>query len=165
MINQEPLWWSTTDGDKTVLAMYERHYSSHRYADGRTRKLFMGPGFKRVLRTDSGDAVFGWRKFIDACIDERTGEPQQGINCSIFRNESPHRSSELIRQADAIAYCIWPDSRHYTYVNPSKVRSVNPGFCFIKAGWKRCGTTKGGLLIFEIVKEPPNANETGRRDG
>jgi hypothetical protein len=29
------------------------------------------------------------------------------------------------------------------------VRSTNPGFCFLVAGWRRCGRTKGGLLILE----------------
>jgi len=137
-----PLWWITKDGDLDCLAMYERHYSCNRYADGRERKLFVGPGEKVVLRTEAADAVFVWRVFID-------DSGQDGINCAIFRNESRHLSSSLIRQADAIADCLWPDRRHYTYVNSEKVASRNPGFCFLAAGWKRCGRTKSGLLIFE----------------
>ena len=144
-----PVWWLTKDVDRDCLEIYERHYSAHRYADGRERVLFAGPGEKIVLRTERADAVWVWRRFIDACIDHRTGQPQAGINCAVFRNESPHRSSDLIRQADAIADCLWPDSRHYTYVSAEKVRSSNPGFCFLKAGWKRCGRTKSGLIILE----------------
>lgn len=139
-----PLWWLTKDGDKTCLALYERHYSAYRYRDGRIRRLFVGPGDKLVLRTGKGNAFFVWRKFIDA-------SGQQGVNCAAFRNEGAHRSSDLIRQADAIADCCWPHTRHYTYVNPKSVRSCNPGFCFIMAGWRRCGRTKGGLLILERV--------------
>jgi len=138
----EPLWWLTKDGDKTCLALYERHYSAYRYADGRKRTQFVGPGEKVVLRTDAGDAFFVWRKFID-------DSGQTGVNCAAFRNESKHRSSELVRQADLIADCLWPDLRHYTYVDPKSVRSCNPGFCFLMAGWRRCGFTKGGLLILE----------------
>jgi len=145
-----PLWWLTKDGDIACLEMYERHYSAHCYRDGRIRKLFCGPGEKLVLRTEPGNALFVWRRFID-----RSG--QTGINCAVFRNESAHKSSALIRQADAIADCIWPNSRHYTYVNPQAVASANPGFCFIAAGWRRCGWTKGGLLILER-----EAQETGR---
>lgn len=137
-----PLWWLTKDGDKDCLELYERHYSAYRYADGRQRKLFVGPGEKVVLRTERGDACFVWRKFID-------DSGQSGVNCAVFRNESPHRSSYLIRQADAIADCLWPDSRHYTYVNPKEVRSSNPGFCFLVAGWHRCGVTKSGLIVLE----------------
>lgn len=145
------LWWITKDGDASCLAMYERHYSAHKYRDGRRRVLFCGPGEKLVLRTSSADAVFVWRKFVDDCIDQRTGERQSGINCAVFRNESPHKSSELIRQADAIADCCWTGARHYTYVDPKKTRGGNPGFCFMRAGWRKCGTTKGGLIVLERV--------------
>jgi len=137
-----PAWWLTKDGDVDCLAMYERHYSAYRYADGRERKLFVGPGEKVVLRTERADAVWVWRKFID-------DSGQDGINCAVFRNESEYRSSDLIREADAIADCLWPDSRHYTYVNAESDRLSNPGFCFLKAGWQRCGHTKSGLLILE----------------
>jgi hypothetical protein len=138
----DALWWLTKDGDRDCLALYERHYSAYRYADGRQRRQFVGPGEKVVLRTERGDAVFAWRKFID-------DSGQQGINCAVFRNESPHRSSDLIRQADSIADCLWPDCRHYTYVDPRAVRSANPGFCFIVAGWRRCGVTPKGLIVLE----------------
>ena len=137
-----PIWWLTKDGDRTCLALYERHYSCYRYRDGRKRYLFVGPGEKIVLRTAEGDALFAWRKFHDA-------SGQTGINCAIFRNESAHQSSDLIRQADQIADCIWPGERHYTYVNSSRIRSTNPGFCFLVAGWRRCGRTKGGLIVLE----------------
>lgn len=148
-------WWLTKDGDVDCLALYERHYSAHRYADGRRRVLFCGPGTKRVLRTEAGDAVFVWREFIDACIDERTGRPQDGINCAVFRNESPLCSSGLIRQADAVADLVWPNRRHYTYVDPARVSSGLPGSCFLRAGWRYARhrghrmRTKSGLLILE----------------
>jgi hypothetical protein len=86
--------------------------------------------------------MFGWRKFID-------DSGQLGINCAVFRNEGPTLSSLLVRQADAIADHVWPGERHYTYVHPAKVRSANPGYNFLAAGWRRCGRTKGGLLILE----------------
>ena len=34
-------------------------------------------------------------------------------------------------------------------VDPKAVRSTNPGYCFMAAGWRRCGVTKGGLIILE----------------
>lgn len=142
-----PLWFLTKDGDRTLLALYERHYSCYQYADGRPRFLFVGPGEKVVLRTNSGDAGFAWRKFID-------DSGQQGVNCAFFRNESSHTSSELIRQADAIADRIWPSERHYTYVDPTKTRRKrDPGRCFVRAGWRRCGLTAKGLVILEKLPE------------
>lgn len=137
-----PLWWITRDGDKSCLALYERHYSAYTYADGRERRQMLGPGQTILLRTRNADAVFGWRKFID-------DSGQLGVNCAVFRNEGPTLSSLLVRQADAIADHVWPGERHYTYVRPSAVRSSNPGYCFLAAGWRRCGHTKGGLLILE----------------
>jgi len=126
--------------------MYERHYSRRRYADGRRQTQFVGPGEKVVLRTAEADAVWVWRNFHD-------DSGQEGVNCAVFRNESAHRSSELIRQADQIADCLWPDCRHYTYIDPERITSRNPGFCFKVAGWRRCGRTKGGLLIMERCYE------------
>ena len=139
----DPLWWVTKDGDLDCLELYEKHYSCYQYKDGRIRKLFTGPGQKIVLRTWEGNAMFVWRKFKD-------DSGQQGINCAVFRNESEHKSSDLIRQADAIADFVWPSERHYTYVKGEAVKSTNPGFCFLKAGWRKCGVTKvNKLLIME----------------
>ena len=80
-IADPPLWWITKDGDIDCLKLYERHYSSYQYKDGRERKLFVGPGEKVVLRTEAGNAMFVWRRFID-------GSGECGINCAVFRNES-----------------------------------------------------------------------------
>lgn len=144
----EPLWYLTKDGDRTCLALYERHYSCHHYRDGRKRTQFVGPGANIVLRTARGDACFVWRDYIDDTIPK-----QDGIECAFFRNEGSILSSSLVRQADAIADHCWPGERHYTKVDPAAVRSTNPGFCFIAAGWKRCGTTKNGKLILEKVND------------
>lgn len=134
-----PDWWLTKDGDTDCLDLFSRHYSAR---SGRRIAQFVGPGEKVVLRTERADAMFVWRKFID-------DSGQSGICCAVFRNESPIQSSELIRQADAIADALWPDSRHYTFVDSQKVRSRNPGFSFICAGWRRCGRTKSGLIVLE----------------
>lgn len=144
-----PLWWLTKDGDLDCLELYLRHYSSGKRVRWRDTQCFAGPGEKLVLRTFAADALFVWRRFIDDSIDARTGERQSGVNCAIFRNEGEHLSSLLIRQADAIADAVWTDRRHYTYVRSEAVASKNPGFCFLAAGWRRCGRTKGGLLILE----------------
>jgi hypothetical protein len=141
----DPIWWLTKDGDKSCLALYRRHYSAAKaYADGRERFQFVGPGAHIVLRTANCDAMFVWRDYIDDTIPK-----QHGIECAVFRNEGRWQSSELVRQADAIADFAWPGQRHYTKVDPKAVRSANPGYCFIVAGWRRCGFTQGGKLILE----------------
>jgi hypothetical protein len=139
-------WHGSKDGDKNALALYNRHYSAYHYKDGRERKLFCGPGEKMVLLTDKNDALFVWKKFID-------DSGQTGIYCAVFRNESDVLSSVLILESMEHAWKRWPGERLYTYVNPIKIRSTNPGYCFLRAGWKKCGHTKGGLVILEKFKE------------
>ena len=136
-------WIPVKDGNTTGRSLFRRHYSYQPYRDGRDPALFVGPGEKLVLLTPDALAVFVWRKFI-------CGDGQQGVNCAVFRNEGESLSSFLIREADRLAWDRWPGERHYTYVDPRKVRSTNPGFCFLKAGWRKCGITKWNrLLIFE----------------
>jgi hypothetical protein len=143
-----PLWWITKDGDEYCRELFNKHYSCYHYRDGRKPRLFAGPGYKIVLRTLEADAMWVWRKFIDA-------SGQQGINCAVFRNESRHKASVLVEQADRIADYAWPGERHYTYVNAGKIKSTNPGYCFKLAGWRECGITKGGLLILERASRGP----------
>jgi hypothetical protein len=134
-------WFSVKDGDAMARGLFNRHYSRHFYKDGRNPKLFVGPGEKMVLMTTDGRALFVWRKFISK-------DNQQGINCAIFRNEGNELSSSLILEAEEIARQKWPnETRFYTYVAPKKILSRNPGFCFIKAGWSKCGVTKTNKLI------------------
>lgn len=140
--SQPPHWIVGQDGEKELIQLYERHYSCYKYKDGRVRKQFVGPGQHIVLTLTNRKALFVWRKFID-------DSGQQGVNCAVFRNESELRSSDLIKEADAIADFCWPGERHYTFVREEAVKSKNPGWCFVCAGWNRCGYTKSGLLVLE----------------
>ena len=133
-------WIAVRDGDERARALFHRHYSYHKYKDGRNPMLFVGPGEKMVLMTFQCDALFIWRKF-------RSADGQIGVNCSVFRNESPILSSDLILEAERWAWQRWPGERLYTYVNDKKIRSSNPGCCFKKAGWSVCGITKTNQLI------------------
>jgi hypothetical protein len=139
-------WRMVKDGNPVALDLYLRHYSSRHYRDGRERKLFCGPGEKTVLLAVDDTALFVWRKFIDA-------SGQKGVNCAVFRNEGKWKSSYLIEEAMKIAWWRWAGERLYTYVNPRKIRSSNPGYCFKIAGWQVCGKTKGGLVILEKLIE------------
>ena len=138
----EHAWIEVRDGDVSVRSVFDRHYSRRKFRDGRYSSLFVGPGEKMVLRTAAGDAICVWRKFMSM-------NNQNGINCAIFRNESDALSSHLLLQAMKLAWKKWPGERLYTYVNPKRIRSTNPGFCFLEAGWTRCGETKSGLKILE----------------
>lgn len=139
-------WMRIHDGDLRAKAIFHRHYSRRRYRDGRDPVKIIGPGQYLMLMTHDEDALFAWRKFISM-------DRQVGLCCAIFRNEGPILSSELILDAEGWAAWKWPmESRYYTYVNPRRVRSSNPGYCFLMAGWNRCGVTKSGLTILDKLK-------------
>lgn len=141
----EAVWIPVKDGNDTGRAIFNNHYSRYHYADGRKPLLYVGPGEKMVLLTPDALALFVWRKFISM-------DHQDGVSCAVFRNEGPTLSSHLIREADALAWERWPGERLYTYVDASKTRRKrDPGRCFLKAGWRHCGRSKGGLYILEIL--------------
>lgn len=142
-------WFETKDGDPDARALFHRHYSYKPYRDGRFTKLFVGPGEKMVLITMGADALFVWRKF-------KSGDGQEGINCAVFRNESPILASALLLEAEAVAWARWPGERLFTYINARKVKSANPGYCFKVAGWSRCGITRWNKLLI-LEKKPPAA--------
>lgn len=136
-------WCEAKDGDRIAFAMYRRHYSSRKNPRPKVR-LFVGPGEKMVLVGFMAPALFAWRKFID-------DSGQRGVNCAVFRNESRHRSSAMVREAMEWAWLRWPGERLYTTVDPAAVRSTNPGYCFQLAGWRKCGRTKSGLVVLEFA--------------
>ncbi len=140
-------WYQAKDGNEHARALFHRHYSYRPYKDGREPKLFCGPGEKMVLLTKDADALFVWRKF--KCADGN-----EGINCAVFRNESKHLASSLILEAEEAAWTRWKPQRLFTYVKARAIKSSNPGYCFIKAGWSRCGVTKWNKLT---ILEKQNA--------
>ena len=137
-------WFFARDGNPDARSLFDRHYSRRHYRN-RQPKLFVGPGQKLVLINGDASALFVWRLF--RCDIQ---PPQTGVNCAVFRNESAVRSSNLIRQATAVAWQRWPHSRLWTLVDSRRIRSTNPGCCFLKAGWSRVGTAKHGKIILAI---------------
>jgi hypothetical protein len=134
----------TTHFDGEMARLADRHYS--RRTIGATQ--FCYSGRKLVLRDARGDVLFVWM-FPDSTL---RSDGQTGYNCAIFRNESERRSSEIILEAERFAFEKWGPNRLYTYVAPRKIKSTNPGYCFLMAGWKRAGLTKRGDKIL-LVKE------------
>lgn len=132
-------WLQTKDGDPDAYDLYRRHYSARKNPHPKIRQ-FVGPGQKLVLIGFMCRALIAFRKF-------HSQDPHaNGINVAVFRNESPHQSSDMIREALAIAQERWGPCPFYTYVNTKHTASSNPGYCFLKAGFVKAGTTHRGLL-------------------
>lgn len=135
---------SVTRNDPQAVAMYQRHYSFNLGGRSKPPVKFGNPGHYIALMTLKRDALWLWSKELH----RRDG--QQGVNCAVFRNESDILSSVLIREAVEIAHRRWPGQRLFTFIDPGKIKSRNPGYCFKLAGWKQCSETALGLLVFEI---------------
>lgn len=157
-------WFAVRDGHPTARALYLRHYSAspaaRRVRDARGNLArFIGPGEKMVLLTADGTALFAWRR------ERYRMDGQEGVNNSIFRNEGPIRSSELIREACLLAWRKWPGERLFTFVDEAatavrRSKRSQPGKCFVEAGWTLLEdrTRTHGHRILEIL---PNALEAG----
>jgi hypothetical protein len=130
--------------------MADKHYS--RQAIGAPN--MMPPGRTLVLRTPEADAVWGtgW-PFAEYVKHAWAG----AWMCTMFRNESLHLSSALIREAVSATRWVWPDVPALgmvTFVDSSKVRRKrDPGRCFLRAGFELVGMTMGGLHAFQMLPD------------
>lgn len=73
----------------------------------------------------------------------------------IFRNEGAGLSSELIKEALDTTYREWlkrygalPKERLRTEIKVSAVRSTNPGYCYLMAGWERGPLVRGKRYLY-----------------
>lgn len=129
------------DVESVLLA--DRHYSRQKVGTNQ----FMPPGRTIVLRDAAGLVVFGW------LWQEKRDDKQDGYNCSIFRNESTRRSSEIILEAERMVIVEWGPNRGFTYVDPLSIRPKrDPGRCFLRAGWKFLKQTASGLHLLEKLE-------------
>ena len=135
----------TNHFDQECRVLADRHYS--RRTPG--AKQFCYSGRKLVLRNAEASVLFVWM-FPDPTMRM---DGQTGYNCAIFRNESPRLSSEIILEAERMAFEKWGLNRMYTYIDPAKIKSRNPGYCFKAAGWRFVRVTPSGkhLLVKEII--------------
>lgn len=157
MISAPTYWLPIRDGDPRGLGHYLAHYSSRKARRSRpwlnlwpNRRRWIGNGEHMALLTVDGLAHFAWRK------QEIRDDDQTGVECCIFRNTGPILSSDLIREADALAFERWPGERHFTFVDEAETRARRgkgheAGYCFEMAGWTRLEErTQRGLVVLEL---------------
>lgn len=152
-------WEVSWRADPVAARVADRHYN--RQAVGAAQ--FVPPGRCLVLRTPEGGAAWitSW-PLADYVQHDWAGA---WVN-SLFRNERRdlYLSSDLIRDAVAATLYRWPAAPELgmvTFVDPGKVRRKrDPGRCYLRAGFKLAGRTKGGLLAFQMLPDempPPEA--------
>lgn len=129
-------WQRVTKFDPRACELADRHYSRRKPGSGQ----FMPPGQTIVLLGD--EAVWGWwRPHPASGLQAMNG--LDGWTCTIFRNEGPGRSSELVTAAEQFLPDVGPDGL-ITYVWDAKIRSTNPGYCFKQAGYRVTGRSRDG---------------------
>ena len=152
-------WYLSDRADPRALPLADRHYN--RQKPGTPQ--FVPPGRCLVLLTATAGAVWvtSW-PFAEYVKHEWAGA---WIN-SLFRRESGPIASELIRDAVAATRAFFgtpPALGMVTFVDASKTkRKRDPGRCYVKAGFRRVGRTKGGLVALQLIPadmpEPKRAN-------
>ena len=141
-------WILSNRADPDVVPLADRHYNRQKIGSPQ----FAPPGRCLVLKTAELDAfwITSW-PYAEYVKHAWAG----AWVCSAFRNESTHLSSELIREAVAATlyrYGHAPPLGMITFVDAGKVRRKrDPGRCYLRAGFERCGTTKGGLIALQLL--------------
>jgi hypothetical protein len=144
----------TTHVDDECRQLADRHYSRRTIG----ARQFAYSGRKLVLRNTEGSVLWVWM-YPDPSMRM---DGQEGYNNAIFRNESDRKSSEIILEAEWHAIKKWGPNRAYTYIDPDKVKSRNPGYCFKCAGWRFVRLSAGGKHLLEktLEGEPGGTKET-----
>ncbi|HEX8781679.1 MAG TPA: hypothetical protein VF728_11000 [Nocardioides sp.] len=145
----ETPWSLSFRADRAAARIADRHYN--RQSPGSPQ--FVPPGACLVLRAEQSVWVTSWP------LAEYVKHAWAGawIN-SLFRREGGDvQASDMIRFAVAHTRATWPavpELGMVTFVDPDEVESTNPGYCYLKAGFKRVGKTKDRKLIaLQLVPE------------
>jgi len=140
-------WARSYRADPTAVDIADRHYN--RQKPGTPQ--FVPPGRCLVLLGEGALWTTSWP--LPEYVQHRW--PGAWIN-SLFRKEVAGLASEFIVEAVAATRWYWPDVPELgmvTFVDPDKVESENPGYCYLMAGFERDGETEGGLLAFRMRPE------------
>lgn len=142
-------WRLSHRADPAAVAIADRHYN--RQKPGTPQ--FVPPGRCLVLLI-LGAAV--WVTSWPFAEYVKHAWPGAWVN-SCFRRESGPLASDLIREAVAVTQHQWgsaPDLGIVSFVDAGKVRHKrDPGRCYVRAGFRHVGATKGGLLAFQVLPD------------
>jgi len=135
-IDDDTVWQVRTKFDRAAVRLANRHYSRERRGSDQVAP----PAPNLVFVTPCERAV--WitvRHRPEASSARATADGLDAWRCSMFRNEGAGRASDLIVAAMNLTARLWgddlPPDGWATYVEPGKVASANPGYCFKSAGW------------------------------
>lgn len=131
-------------------------------------KTFTGVGQEIVLVTEDGSAVWAVvRQRTPSAVGSGGSRGRVGVadpkpryvwRNMLFRNLGSNRSSDLIVEATAMTYQLWlerygemPNERLRTEIDVRRVRSNNPGYCYLMAGWERGELKRGKRFLYAPI--------------
>lgn len=126
-----PYWIRVSKCSSVARAFARPHYSIA------TPDAELGPpGQKLIWMGEDGKALWGSHRPAPWANVKRM-DGFEGHSCFIFRNAGGPLSSLIIREAVALTALEWGVAPFITYVAIKKVKSPNPGYCFVKAGFHK----------------------------
>lgn len=140
-------WRKSDRFDPRALPLADRHYNRRKVGSPQ----FVPPGRNLVFLTEDRTALWvtSW-PFPEFVRHAWLGA---WVN-SLFRNEGDALSSGLIRAAVAHTRATWapPELGMVTFIDARKTKPKrDPGYCYLMAGFKPVGTTKGGLVALQLL--------------
>lgn len=153
------IWRLSHRCDPEARVLADRHYN--RQSIGADN--FVPPGRCLVLKAPQAFWVTSW-PFAEYVRHAWAG----AWVCSAFRREGGDmQASDMIREAVAATRWRWPDVPPLgmiTFVDAGEVRPKrDPGRCYLRAGFRRCGFTQGGLHALQLLpfEMPPPSCPVG----
>lgn len=147
-------WQLANRADIRCLPLADRHYNRQKVGSPQ----FVPPGRCLVLLSNCERALWvtSW-PFAQYVKHAWAGA---WVN-SLFRSEGAGIASQLIGEAVSATRSVWKapelgivsfvDTKH---VSPKKVRGCSIyGYCYLKAGWRHVGFTKGGLWAWQQLPD------------
>jgi hypothetical protein len=152
-MTETTLWRESWRADPRARVIADRHYNRQKVGSPQ----FVPPGRCKVLLTPNADALWvtSW-PFAQYVKHAWAGA---WVN-SLFRNESECVASELITHALAATRHLFGDPPPLgivSFVDPAHVKPTVRrgksifGYCYLKAGFKHVGFTKGGLWAWQLL--------------
>lgn len=149
------IWTQRNRFAPAAARLADRHYS--REINGSPQ--VGGPGYVLIFVSTDERALWISKKNAETAVARVNADGFKGYRCTAFRNESCHwLASDMIRAAVKLTDGIWGPSPHgwSTYVDRTRIASVNPGYCFKQAGWALDRSYEHPRLVRLLL--PPNVD-------
>lgn len=165
-------WIETDKSDQRPRRLADRHYSRQRHG----HPMWTRPGWTQILylrqRNGREAAWCWWRPKWESGIPGTVRKDGlRAIECTLFRNQTRFRSSDLVH--DAVASVLtwehardtdWPDGliSGVNSVATATGRSPEsaPGYCFLRAGWERFDHPEGRADVWLRCHDYPAVGRT-----